>query len=111
MKITKTKLTLADAKIHFEIAENSTGLIYKTGKKAGQQAGYPLPNKYFHVYGRTHHNEYAHRIVWMLKNNSEIPEGLQIDHIDRNRQNNHPSNLRVVTPSQNAMNRSNTKTK
>ena len=35
----------------------------------------------------------------------EIPKGYQIDHIDRNRKNNYPENLRLVTPSENNKNR------
>lgn len=35
----------------------------------------------------------------------EIPKGYQVDHIDRNRKNNYPNNLRLVTPSENNKNR------
>jgi hypothetical protein len=31
----------------------------------------------------------------------DIPDGLVVDHIDRNRENDHPSNLRLVTPREN----------
>lgn len=43
---------------------------------------------------------YAHRLVWE-KLNGPIPEGLEINHIDRDRTNNRPCNLEVVTPSEN----------
>ena len=47
---------------------------------------------------------YVHRMVYEAFK-GEIPEGMEIDHIDRNRQNNNPDNLRVVTRSENNKNR------
>jgi hypothetical protein len=46
----------------------------------------------------------AHRLVWIW-HFGEIPEGLQIDHIDRNKSNNSLENLRVVPMSVNMRNR------
>ena len=43
---------------------------------------------------------YEHRKVWE-EHNGEIPDGLVIDHIDRDRKNNDISNLRVVTVKEN----------
>lgn len=43
----------------------------------------------------------AHRLVWAVNNQSIPDEGLQIDHIDMRRQNNHPANLELVTQSVN----------
>ncbi len=48
----------------------------------------------------------AHRIMYMIYNNIEIPDDLQIDHIDRNRLNNSKENLRISTKTQNQWNRS-----
>lgn len=47
---------------------------------------------------------YVHRLVYEAFK-GEIPEGMQIDHIDRNKRNNNPDNLRVVTRSENCNNR------
>lgn len=47
---------------------------------------------------------YAHRLVWKMVNGHDpIPE---VDHIDRNRSNNRPDNLRQATRSLNMENRS-----
>jgi len=45
----------------------------------------------------------VHRIVWVL-HFGDIPEGLEIDHINRNRSDNRIENLRLVTHSQNNFN-------
>lgn len=42
----------------------------------------------------------VHRIVWML-HKGPIPEGLEINHIDMNKSNNHISNLELVTHKRN----------
>ena len=45
-----------------------------------------------------------HRIVWVLANGID-PGNSEVDHIDGNRSNNHPNNLRLATKSQNQRNR------
>lgn len=47
--------------------------------------------------------EYVHRIVWMM-HNGLIPEGMVIDHIDRDKLNNDIMNLRCVDRSVNRKN-------
>lgn len=54
-----------------------------------------------HVDGRPY---MVHRIVWALCNQSD-PGALQIDHINGNRADNRPCNLRLATHQQNAINR------
>lgn len=46
----------------------------------------------------------AHRLVWFVTYGAFPEIGLVIDHIDRNKLNNHPSNLRVVSCKLNAHN-------
>lgn len=48
--------------------------------------------------------EYVHRVVWMI-HNGVIPNGLVIDHRDRNKLNNSIDNLRLVTRAVNNTNR------
>lgn len=45
----------------------------------------------------------AHRLVWVFINGA-IPEGLQVDHINRDRADNRIGNLRLATPGQNRQN-------
>jgi hypothetical protein len=48
---------------------------------------------------------YVHKLVYETFK-GEIPEGMEIDHIDRNKRNNNPDNLRAVTHKENMGNRS-----
>lgn len=41
---------------------------------------------------------YLHRIIWMVANQCEIPEGYHIHHIDGNKQNNSIYNLELLEP-------------
>lgn len=44
-----------------------------------------------------------HRVIYELAN-GPIPDGLEIDHLDRDKTNNHPNNFKAVTHSQNNRN-------
>lgn len=39
---------------------------------------------------------YAHRLIWLMFNNTNIPDNYDIDHIDGNPSNNHIENLRCI---------------
>jgi hypothetical protein len=54
------------------------------------------------IFGRTY---IAHRIIWAWVSGEYPPDGLEIDHINRVRDDNRLSNLRIVTHSQNSLNR------
>lgn len=78
-------------------------LTWKTlGRNFGQIAG--SENK---GYKRIQINKKlygCHRIVWIIINGSDIPKGMEIDHINRNPLDNRIENLRLVTRSENMMN-------
>ena len=89
--------------------DSPTGLVW-TGPssplsrvKKGQVAGCKEPTGYWCVTIKRK-RFYSHRVVWEL-NHGPIPEGLVIDHIDRNKRNNRIENLRLVTAQQNCYNR------
>lgn len=73
------------------------------GGKAGQLAGSVNRDGYVNMsIGRK--SIHAHRLAWLYVFGS-LPNGM-LDHIDGNRSNNRLSNLRLVTPAQNAFNKS-----
>lgn len=86
------------------------GLVYgvKNGKLVLRSLK-PFPKKkYIRVYVwdyETNKNvsKRLHRLVWETFN-GEIPEGMQIDHIDGNPENNKLDNLRCVTAKENSNN-------
>ena len=82
-------LSYRDGKLYWK---ESRGRVSK-----GQEAGRLTKTGYRHIC-LNGHEHYAHRI------NGPIPDGFEIDHIDRNRDNNQLANLRLVTPSENKLN-------
>lgn len=82
---------------------------YNDGLLISNLTGQPLSNEdrdgYIRV--RVGGKEYrAHRVIWEMFN-GPIPEGMLVDHIDRNVYNNRIENLRLVTRQQNNANRGN----
>lgn len=97
----KPKLVLHENEATLDLEANTLTVKHKT-----VDVTYSLVNnsdKYTLLSVRGHY-VLLHRLVWMLQN-GEIPEGMEVDHIDRNKGNNHPSNLRLATKSENAQNR------
>lgn len=67
--------------------------------------GKPQSNGYRYIVVGSHKmRPLYHRVVWALANGA-IPPGMEIDHIDGNRDNNRIENLRMVTCSGNNENR------
>ena len=86
--------------------KSPSGLVYikaAGSRKADDFAGSRNTDGYWRV--SINGKRYpAHRIVWEL-HNSSIPEGLMVDHVDRNKDNNILTNLRLATSSINNSNR------
>jgi hypothetical protein len=79
-------------------------LIWReTWTPAGCISGRKGQSKYVRV-TIDQHKYFAHRLIWKMAY-GDIPDGLMIDHIDRDGTNNRLDNLRLVTNQQNQMNR------
>ncbi|WP_373870343.1 HNH endonuclease signature motif containing protein [Noviherbaspirillum aridicola] len=48
---------------------------------------------------------FEHRVIWMMEHRQHIPEGCEIDHINRDHYDNRPQNLRLALHRQNLVNR------
>lgn len=87
--------------------DSPSGLVWlvERGRKCkpGSPAGCLTKFGYWYI-GCGYRHYLAHRFVWFL-HNGEIPNGLDIDHIDGDRSNNKISNLRLATRSQNLRNK------
>jgi len=83
------------ARINRKITKNTDCWIW-TGPKT--------PNGYGkHRRGPGHPERVIHRILWEHANDQEIPEGMQLDHLCRQRDCCNPDHFEVVTPSENTM--------
>ena len=70
---------------------------------AGSRAGTLHKQSGYWFVGVDYQRYKIHRIIWAMVNQKD-PGDLVIDHIDRNKQNNDPENLRAVTKRLNALN-------
>jgi hypothetical protein len=90
--------------------ESPTNLIWIVARsskiKPGDKAGCLNGQGYYQL--KLHYRSLlVHRIVWALANNQD-PRDMQIDHIDMNRSNNSPGNLRLADQRLNHQRRTNT---
>ena len=83
-----------------------TWLVNKKGRsaRAGAEAGCTRSDGYVSITINAERH-YAHRLAWMFAV-GQIPDDMEIDHIDHNPSNNRIQNLRLVTRSGNRKNRS-----
>jgi hypothetical protein len=79
-------------------------LSARTMYRAHQPVGKSISGQgYRPVYITGHGDYYAHRLIWQL-HYGVIPDGMVVDHKDRDRTNNKISNLRCVTQAVNSAN-------
>ena len=86
-------------------SESSANRPYLRGKEAGclhTKTGYYQVSIYV---GLVKYNLSVARIVWMMVNNRDIELGMQVDHINKKRDDNRISNLKVGSASCNNINR------
>ena len=83
---------------------SSEGRLYNSYMKSYCRSNYELPYGYclktIKYKNNTQKNWLIHRLVWTIFK-GEIPEGMEIDHIDDNPRNNKLDNLRLVTREEN----------
>lgn len=79
---------------------NPTSYRVKAGEVAGSET-----NVGYRVVGVDGKRHLEHRLVWIF-HFGDIPDGMDIDHINRDRLDSSPENLRVVTRSRNLLNSS-----
>lgn len=75
------------------------------GKNSGRMAGSKMANGYYYV--KINNSTYLnHRVIFAIYNNIIDFDSKQIDHIDNNKLNNNPKNLRLSNAFQNQHNKS-----
>lgn len=82
-----------------------TSVVDIGSRKRGRFVGCTKPNSNGYIRCGINNTVYLiHRVIYCLFHKINVPTNLVIDHIDGNKTNNHPSNLRVVTRQENNMN-------
>lgn len=96
-----SKITVEQLSSRLLYNQDTGEFHWVSGPNSGRLAGSIEPNGYrrIKIDGTRH---YAHRLAWLWKT-GEWPRG-QIDHINRQKDDNRICNLREATPSQNRMN-------
>lgn len=83
---------------------NKTANIYSR-KPADSVVGCLNSSSKYKVIGINSETYSLHRVIYCLYYKVDVPANMVIDHIDCDKTNNHPSNLRLVTQQQNSTNR------
>jgi len=81
-------------RVESKLVKSDNGCLIWTGAKHSQGYGYVIMS------GRVNHRDTAHRVMYRHYK-GEIPEGLEIDHLCRNRLCANPEHLEAVTSAEN----------
>jgi len=93
----------AELLCRFDYDTEAGRLIRKTGRFSGQLAG-SLNSRRRRIASIGDKSFSHYKLVWIWHHGA-VPEGLTIDHIDRDPANDRIENLRLATPSQQQLNR------
>ena len=94
-------------KERFTYDEEAGVLIWRTHLRTARYVGTvagTIGNRGYRQITLNKKRHQAHRLIWVYLNGN-IPEGLEIDHIDGDKTNNRIDNLRLATRTQNRWNR------
>jgi hypothetical protein len=86
------------------ILDRENGMLVRRGPARGRKRGVIPPRGHYRsvkLYGTAY---FEHRVIWMMENKQHIPQGFEIDHINRDEYDNRPANLRLAVRQQNAAN-------
>ena len=88
----------------YEVKENGVVIskLYDREMKMHLTNNGYVQNTYKHTDGKPY-KHYRHRVVWYYFN-GEVPENMEIDHVDGDKTNNSLSNLRIVSRKDNMLN-------
>ncbi len=99
------RISYLELSTYFSV-DKSTGILSRIksiGNAPLGSVGYNNGVGYKRVYFKGKHH-LVHQIVWRLTHRRDIPEDSVVDHIDRDSRNNRPSNLRLLSSSDNKLN-------
>lgn len=74
-----------------------TGALIRKGRQFNKPSKQVANSNGYHVMMINRKRYYAHRLVWLYLYGEWPPEGLVVDHIDNNRNNNKADNLRLLS--------------
>lgn len=93
----KSILTYRDGMLYWKERLSSKGVV-------GKIAGSDVKSRHYRKIGINGKRYFTHRIIWIMLN-GPIPSRMEIDHINRDHTDNRIENLRLVSRSQNSLNK------